>query len=253
MAKSVLRNAVEFSVKHKSIIILIVVCMSLFGIYALVKMPKQEFPQISIRQGLVVAVYPGVPSDQVEEQVTKPLEEFLFSYKEVNKLMTNSVTSDGMVVIYVSLEPDIVKSDDEFWSKFRIDAQNFKASLPSGVAGIFTSSDFGQTSALLISIESKEKTYRELEGYLSELESRLRTIPSVSNLRRYGLQNEQITIYVDKNKLVEYGIDATSLSSTLFAQNYTTISGTFEDSVFNAPIHVSETYASENDVAEQFV
>ena len=252
MSKSIVRSAVEFSVKYKSIIILVVAFMALFGVYALTKMPKQEFPQFSIRQGLVVAVYPGASSDQVEEQLTQPLEEFLFSYKEINKAMTYSVTSDGMVVMYVQLSEQ-VKSDDEFWSKFRLDAANFKSSLPSGVAGIFISNDFGSTSALLISIESKEKTYRELEGYLTELESRLRTIPSVSNLRRYGLQNEQITVYIDKNKLVKYGIDASTLSSTLFAQNFTTISGTFEDDEHLAPIHVSETYASENDVAEQIV
>lgn len=253
MAKSVVRSAVEFSVKHKSIIILIVVFMALFGVYALIRMPKQEFPQFSIRQGLVVGVYPGASSNQVEEQLTKPLEEFLFSYKEIDRKMTYSVTSDGMVVVYVTLNAEVVKSDDEFWSKFRQDVNGFKSSLPSGVAGIFTSNDFGQTSALLISVESKDKTYRELEGYLSELESRLRKIPSVSNLRRYGLQNEQITVYVDKQKLVQYGIDATTLASTLFAQNFTTVSGSYEDSAHLAPFHVSETYASENDVAEQIV
>ncbi len=252
MAKSVVRNAVEFSVQHKSIIILVVVVSVLFGIFALVKMPKQEFPAISIRQGLVVGVYPGATSEQVEEQLTAPLEEYLFSYKEINRQMTYSVTSDGMVVMYVSLD-DGVKSDDEFWAKFRLGVADFKSSLPSGVAGIFTSSDFGNTSALLISIESKEKTYRELDGYLSDLEKRLRSIGSVSNLRRYGVQNEQITVYVDKRKLIEYGIDATSLSSVLLAQNFTTISGTFEDENCLAPFHVSETFSSENDVAEQIV
>lgn len=250
--RSFVRSAVEFSVKHKSIIILIVVVLVAFGVYALIEMPKQEFPVFSIRQGLVVAVYPGAPSDQVEEQLTKPLEEYLFSFKEVNKSMTYSVTSDGMVVVYVQL--DDKAQDDVFWSKFRLGVNDFKTTnLPSGVAGIFTSSDFGSTSALLISIESKEKTYRELEGYLSDLEDQLRTIKSVSGLRRYGLQQEQITVYIDKQKLIQYGIDATTLSATLFAQNFTTLSGSFEDDETLAPFHVSETYASENDVAEQIV
>lgn len=253
MAKSVVRSAVEFSVKHKSIIILVVVFSVLFGVYALIQMPKQEFPQFSIRQGLVVGIYPGATSEQVEEQLTTPLEEYLFSYKEIDRSMTHSVTSDGLSVVYVALDPNVVKSDDEFWSKFRLGVAEFKRSLPSGVAGIFTSSDFGNTSALLISIESKEKTYRELAEYLSKLETRLRTIKSVSNLRRYGVQNEQITVYVDKRKLIEYGIDATSLSGTLLAQNFTTLSGSYEDENCLAPFHVSETYASENDVAEQIV
>ena len=50
MSKSIVRSAVEFSVKYKSIIILVVAFMALFGVYALTKMPKQEFPQFSIRQ-----------------------------------------------------------------------------------------------------------------------------------------------------------------------------------------------------------
>lgn len=67
MEKSVIRRIVEFSVKNRSIIILIVAFLVLFGVYALIKMPKQEFPVVSIRQGLVVGVYPGATSEQVEE------------------------------------------------------------------------------------------------------------------------------------------------------------------------------------------
>lgn len=253
MEKSVVRKIVEFSVKNKSIIILIVAFLVLFGIYALAKMPKQEFPVFSIRQGLVVGVYPGATSEQVEEQLTVPLEEFLFSYKEVQKDMTYSVTSDGMVVVYVQLDVNVVESDDEFWSKFRHDVAMFKNKVPSGVAAIVTSNDFGSTSALLISIESKEKTYRELEGYLSDLENRLRAVPSVSNLRRYGVHNEQISVYVDKKKLIEYGVDLSSMYATLYAQNFTTVSGSFEDEDGLIPFHISETYASENDVAEQII
>lgn len=250
--KSVIRRAVEFSVQHKAIIILIVLFLVAFGVLALIRMPKQEFPVFSIRQGLVIGVYPGASSAQVEEQLTAPLEEYLFSYKEINKEETYSVTKDGMVFIFVQLDTK-VQSDDAFWAKFRHGVNDFKRTLPSGVAAIMTSNDFGSTSALLISIESKEKTYRELEGYLSDLESRLRRIPSVSNLRRYGIQNEQIGVYLNKEKLIEYGINTTSLYSTLYAQNFTTISGNFEDDDCLAPIHISETYCSENDIAEQIV
>ncbi len=250
--KSFIRRAVEFSVEHKSIIIMIVVFMVAFGVLALIRMPKQEFPVFSIRQGLVVGIYPGASSDQVEEQLTAPLEEYLFSYKEINKEETYSITKDGMVIVFVQLENQ-VKSDDEFWSKFRHGINEFKKTVPSGVAAIMASNDFGNTSALLISIESNEKTYREMEGYLSDLENRLRRIPSVSNLRRYGVQNEQISVYLDKEKLIEYGINPTTLYSTLYAQNFTTISGDFETDDCLAPIHISETYRSENDIAEQIV
>ncbi len=105
--KSIIRSAVEFSIKHKSIIILIVVFLALFGVFALIRMPKQEFPTFSIRQGLVIGVYPGASSSEVEEQLTAPLEEYLFSYKEINKQEPYSITKNGMVIIFVQLDQKV--------------------------------------------------------------------------------------------------------------------------------------------------
>ncbi|NCB27878.1 MAG: efflux RND transporter permease subunit, partial [Bacteroidia bacterium] len=107
---------IEFAMKNKNVIILLVALLVLFGIYGLFVMPKQEFPIFTIREGLVVGVYPGANSSQVEEQLTQPLESYLFSYKEVNKVRTYSVSKDGMVIVYVVLN-DNVTNDDEFWSK----------------------------------------------------------------------------------------------------------------------------------------
>ncbi len=243
---------IEFAMKNKNVIILLVALLVIFGIYGLFVMPKQEFPIFTIREGLVIGVYPGANSSQVEEQLTQPLESYLFSYKEVNKVRTYSVSRDGMVIVYVVLN-DNVTNDDEFWSKFRHGLVDFKKSLPSGVAALMASNDFGETSALLISIESKDKTYRQLEGYLQELENRLRKIESVSNLRHYGLQNEQISVYLDKDKLAAYHLNSSILLATLFSQGFTTVSGTVEDDNFSSPIHVSETFANEKDVGEQII
>ena len=48
---------------------LIVGCLFAFGIYGLVHIPKQEFPEYTIRQGVVVGVYPGATSEEVEQQL----------------------------------------------------------------------------------------------------------------------------------------------------------------------------------------
>ena len=74
---------------YRQIIILLVSCMVAFGIYGLVNINKNEFPDFTIRQGIVVAVYPGVTSNEMEEQVTKPLENYIFTYKEVKKDIIN--------------------------------------------------------------------------------------------------------------------------------------------------------------------
>lgn len=81
----------------------------------------------------------------------------------------------------------------------------------------------------MITLESEDKTYRELQRYMETLEDRLRRIESVSNLRRYGVQNEQISVYLDPDKLAAYGLDTRMLMTTLFTQGFTTASGSLEN------------------------
>ena len=69
-----IERLVAFSMKNKQIVFLFVVMLMLFGMYSLFIMPKQEFPVFTIRQGLVIGVYPGATSAEVEKQLTKPLE-----------------------------------------------------------------------------------------------------------------------------------------------------------------------------------
>jgi Cation/multidrug efflux pump len=215
-------------------------------------MPKQEFPVFTIRQGLVIGVYPGATSAEVEEQLAKPLEKFIFTYKEVKKKKTYSTSKDGMVIVNVELNDD-VKNKDEFWSKFKHGLEGFKMQLPSGVLALMANDDFGDTSAILITLESEDKTYRELEKYLEELQNRLRRIDAVSNLRSYGLQKEQISIYIEQEKLAAYGISSTTLAANLFTQGFTSMSGSVDNKNFVDPIHVSETYKTERDIAEQII
>lgn len=54
---------------------------------------------ITIRQGMVIAVAPGNTVNEMVEQVTKPLEDYIFSYKEVKKEKTFSTTRDGIVFV----------------------------------------------------------------------------------------------------------------------------------------------------------
>lgn len=245
-------NIVEAAMRHRQIVVLITTLLVLFGVYALIVMPKQEFPTFTIRQGLVIGIYPGATSAEVEEQLTKPLEKFIFTYKEVKKKKTYSTSKDGMVIVNVELNDD-VRNKDEFWSKFKHGLDGFKSQLPSGVLALMANDDFGDTSALLITLESEDKTYRELEKYLDELQNRLRRIDAVSNLRSYGLQKEQISIYIEQEKLAAYGISSTTLAANLFTQGFTTMSGSVDNKRFVAPIHISETYKTERDIAEQII
>ena len=238
--------------RYRSIMLLILAVCIVFGVYSLINMPKNEFPTFTIRQGVVVGVYPGATSADVESQLTKPLEKFLWSFKEIKKSKTYSESKDGVCYVFVELNDD-VKNKDEFWSKFKHRLQQFKADLPSGVLALIANDDFGDTSAMLITLESKDKTYRELHDYMTNLQDRLRTLPSLANLRVYGEQQEQIGVYIDRDRLSSYGLNTVTILSNLQAQGMTMISGSVDDKNTVRPIHLQSNISTENDVSQQVV
>ena len=250
MAKKM--NWLKWPLDHYPITLLIVVILFVLGIYGMYVMPKDEFPHATIRQGVVVAVYPGATSEEVEQQVARPLERYLFTYGEVNRKKTTTTSQNGMCIVMVKLNDD-VDNKDEVWSKIKHGLNAFKPQLPSGVLAIVVNDDFGNTSALLVAIESDQRSYRELKQYSDDLSDRLRRIPSVANVKLFGEQKEQISLYIDRQRLQAYGIGQQMLFSRLQAQGITTMSGSISDDDQQIPIHIEAMENSEEEIANQII
>ena len=242
----------KWPLEHYSISLLVIGILFVMGIFGMYDMPKDEFPHATIRQGVVIAVYPGATSEEVEQQVARPLERYLFTFGEVNRVKTTTTSQNGMCIVMVKLNDD-VNNKDEVWSKIKHGLNGFKAQLPSGVLAIVVNDDFGNTSALLIAIESDQRSYRELKAYSDDLSDRLRRIPSVANVKMFGEQKEQISLYIDRQRLQAYGIGQQMLFSRLQAQGITTMSGGIDDDDQQIPIHVEAQENSEEEVANQII
>ena len=242
----------KWPLEHYPISLLIVGILFVLGIFGMWNMPKDEFPQATIRQGVVIAVYPGATSEEVEQQVARPLERYLFTFKEVKRNKTTTQSQNGMCIVMVELN-DNVNNKDEVWSKIKHGLNLFKQQLPGGVLALIANDDFGNTSALLIAIESPERSYRELKGYTDQLGDRLRRIPSVANVKLFGEQKEQISLYVDRQRLQAYGIGQQMLFTQLQAQGLTTMSGSINTDRQQTPIHLEATDNSEEEIANQIV
>ena len=246
-------NHILSAMRSHNIIYFIVGSLVLFGIFGLTRMNKDEFPQFTIRQGVVAAVYPGASAQEIEEQVTKPLERFLFTYPEVVKSSTYSVTENGIVYVFVDLQPT-VKDKDEIWSKIRHGLQLFKkTSLPTGVLEVVVVDDFGNTSSMLLAIESAERAPRELESYAETICDHLRTIPAMGNIKVLGQQHEEIALLVDQDKLAAYGISQRTLLAELAVQGLRTMGGNVSNDAGDAPIHIAIPYQSEYEIGEQII
>ncbi|MCQ2251488.1 MAG: efflux RND transporter permease subunit [Bacteroidales bacterium] len=246
------KSWVAWPLRNYKITTFIVILLLALGIYGITVMPKDEFPPFTIRQGVVVAVMPGATAQEIEEQVARPLERYIFTYPEVDRSKTYSTSSNGMVMIMVQFKPEC-SNLTPIWSKMKHGINTFKSNLPQGVAAVQVIDDFGDSSALLITVESDNRSYRELMGYSNELADRLRRLPSVSNVREYGEVKEQITINVDRARLAAYGIGQSSLMSAINGEGLTTMSGAVSTPTQNLNIHLATTNNSEQEIADRII
>src|SRR6187402_2348992 len=106
---------IEAAMKYKQVTIVVTVIFVLLGLYALLNMPRSENPKIDMPVAMVYAFYPGADEIQMEKQVTNKIEQYLFSFEEIEKKKTKSQTKDGQVFITVQLYTS-VKDRKKFWA-----------------------------------------------------------------------------------------------------------------------------------------
>lgn len=246
-------NIIQASLKYKQITLSVLLMLFAVGIQSLLNMPRREDPKITIRSGLVVAYFPGANSAQVEDQVTKKLEQYLFQYEEVNKAKTYSTTKDGVVVINVELT-ERVKQPDIFWSKLRNQLLVAKQlDLPEGVRGPLVNSDFGDTEAMVIALESPTASPTELKEYAQKLEDYLRAIPATSKVKRIGEQKEEIVVSSSSEKMSQYGVSLQQVVKVLQSQNAINPTGDIKTDNSKTPLYTNGYFTTENDLANQIV
>lgn len=243
---------IEAAMRHRNIVIIIAGLFMLIGVFALKNMPRNEFPEFTIRQGLVIGVYPGATSSEVEGQLTTVVENYIFGFSEVRKEKTYSQSKEGIMYIFVELN-DNVKNADQFWSKLKHGLNELKSNLPSGVLALVANSDFGDTSALLITLSSDTKSYKELEKELKKLEAECRKIKATSKIKHYGLQKEKIFINVKPELLNEYNIKSISLLGSYLPNGMINSAGTLQDGKYDLAVHLPSNFESEKDLADQIV
>lgn len=235
------------------ILALSLIAVVLIGFYALPHLKKNEFPDVTIRQGVVAVVYPGATAEEIEEQIAGKVEDYLFTFNEVDKTKTYSYSKNGMLYIFVTM----VHGDGDTkvtWSRIREGLTLFRVTdLPQGVVATAVIDDFGNSSSLLLAMESNERSPRELEKAAKKLSDRLRGIPELGKISIVGDQKEEIAIHMDPVKLTQYAISPALVSAELAAQGIRTVSGKLTNDEGHAMVHVSIPFGSIYNISDMIV
>ncbi len=241
-------NPVRASLRYPQVTIALTFMLVVGGVHALLRMPRREDPKIHVRTGIVAALYPGASATEIEDQVTRKVEQRIFKIEGVRREKTYSTSVNGAMFVNLNLE-DNIQDTEKFWSKLRLDmAELKKTDLPDGVLGPVVDYDFGDTVAVLLAIHSNGYGYRELKDYAERVEASIRRIRSVSKVKRIGEQKEEIEITSSLGRLSQYSVNPDQVMKALMGRNMVHYAGAVPTERGKPPIQATGAFQGEDQI-----
>ena len=194
------------------------------GFSAFFGLGRLEDPAFTIKDAMVVTSYPGATPQQVEEEVTYPLEKAIQQLTYVDEV--NSISSRGLSQITVTMKNNYGPDDlPQIWDELRRKVNDLKGSLPPGVNEPSVVDDFGDVYGILLAVTGDGYSYKELLDYVDYLRRELELVDGVSKVSVSGQQQEQVFIEISMKKLSSLGLSPNTVFNLLSTQNVVSDAG----------------------------
>lgn len=205
-----------FFIKRERFSYMLMFFLVLAGFYAMFAIPKESAPEVQVPVAIVATVFPGANAADVETLVTNKIEERLFNnLDELNKLTSSS--REGISVITVEFSADAPL--DESIAEVKDEVDKVKGELPDEAEDPTVSEvNFADQPIMSISV-STDLPQTEFIALAEKAESEIKSVPGVSRAVLSGLPDREITVYVDPESLVRYGISLSEIVNTLSQAN----------------------------------
>ncbi|MEC7939012.1 MAG: efflux RND transporter permease subunit [Pseudomonadota bacterium] len=194
------------------------------GVSAFFGLGRLEDPAFTIKDAMVVTSYPGATPQQVEEEVTYPLEKAIQQLTYVDEV--NSISSRGLSQVTVTMKNNYGPDDlPQIWDELRRKVNDLKVSLPPGVNDPQVIDDFGDVYGILLAVTGDGYSYKELLDYIDYLRRELELVEGVSKVSVSGQQQEQVFIEISMKRISSLGISPSTVFNLLSTQNIVSSAG----------------------------
>lgn len=242
-------NLSEWSLKHRSITIYLMIIAVFAGLASYARLGRSEDPSFIIKTMVVQAAWPGATVEETMKQVTERLERTLQETPHLDFL--RSFTRAGVSTIFVNLDGKTnAREVADTWYHVRKSVGDMRHTLPAGVVGPGFNDEFGDTFGIIYGVTADGFSQRELRDHVEALRSKLLGVPDVSKIELLGVQDEQIFIEFSMAELAKLGIDRAALLAALQAQNAVRPAGLIETSGEAISLRVSGSFENEQDIRE---
>jgi HAE1 family hydrophobic/amphiphilic exporter-1 len=207
----------DFAIKRPLITVVAMVAMVIFGIFALLKLKTDEFPDVAPPWLTVGIVYPGASPDVVESEVLKPVEEQIGSIAGVKRIMGKAYDGYSMLMIEFLYDKDLNVASQEV----RDAISKIRTDLPPEMKEPIVSK-FNDTDRPIISVAISSTVLGPAE--LTRLADpgitrELRAIPGVADVQIFGKVERELTVEVDPHKLQAANVSVAQVAIALQSQN----------------------------------
>ncbi len=195
---------------------LVYVAIAILGVFSLMKLPIDLFPDMGENHIMVFTVYAGASAADIENNVTKPIENVLNSVEDLKEMTSQSKENYSIVTLEFEYGIDIDKATNDVRDK--LDMMN--SQLPDGcnLPFLFKFS-MDDIPILMLSVKSGPSTnalYKILDERVSQPISRVKGVGTVSIS---GAPQREVAIYCDPDKLDEYGLSISTVAAKIGAEN----------------------------------
>jgi hypothetical protein len=173
------RNTARFFVEHRQMAWVALVATLLWGVYGYTNMPKRKDPDIPVRVASASCAWPGVSAQEVEQLVTRPIEQAIAGSNALhkpgpgNEFAIQSITLPGLAVVRLQLA-DSVNDTKPFFNDLNLRLNALNANLPQGAGPIQFNGDFGDTAALMLTVASPTESPVEIGVRAQTIERAIR-------------------------------------------------------------------------------
>lgn len=215
----------EGSVKKPIMTSLCFVAVAILGIFSYTKLPIDLYPDIETNMIMVMTAYPGASAADVENNVTRPLENALNAVSDLKHITSESKENMSLITLEFEYGEDI----DVLTNDVRDKLDMVKSELPDDSENpiIFKfSSDM--IPIVILSVQANESMpalYKILDDNVA---SPLARISGVGSVSISGAPEREIQIYVDPVKLEAYNLSIETIASVIGAENRNVPGGTFD-------------------------
>ena len=235
----------EIAVRKPVFTMMFFLAVLIFGIVSLTMLPRDILPDAEYPAITIVTVYPGASASEVEEQVTKMLENQLSSVTNLTKISSQSKEN----VSFISLEFDWNTNLDEASNDTRDMLELVKKDLPSSAYDpSIVKVNSSMVPVLIYNVTARE-SYNALDQILDEkMTDRLKRVKGVGNFIIVGQKERQIKVEIDPYRLQAYQLNMATIAQALKAENITVPGGSISLGLNEMSVRVPGEFESVEDI-----